>query len=247
MLDQVVAQDGGDRHLADAGRRLGLDHAFLHVPRSLHADDSAGQVDVAPAERDQLASTETGVEGRRPQCPELGRRSLDQLARFGGRRESFPSPADRRQLDAGRGIDLDLASRQRPTADRPQRHQRVAGGGSFDLARRELVSETLDVLPAERMELRAAQLRQHVLAHRLLVATQRRRLVAVAGTVADASILGACQPRLGELPERGRRRRDEHATTEVNTRILAPLGAAASVGNVFWIRRLSRALNAQAR
>jgi hypothetical protein len=25
------------------------------------------------------------------------------------------------------------------------------------------------------------------------------------------------------------------------------LGAAASVGNVFWIRRLSRALNAQAR
>ena len=59
-------------------------------------------------------------------------------------------------LDARRRVDLDVATGERPAADRAERQEGVANGSGADVTCRQLVGEALDVLPAKVLELRGA-------------------------------------------------------------------------------------------
>src|SRR5215210_627945 len=69
VLDEKLAQRGGDGDSAPAGPAFWLDRTVLGVPRAFDVDDAPGQVHVLPAKREQLAAAEAGVHGRRPQRP----------------------------------------------------------------------------------------------------------------------------------------------------------------------------------
>ena len=80
------------------------------VPRALDVDDARGQVDVLPAQREQLAAAQAGVHRRRPQRPVSLRQRVEQ--RLGLRRRGDPlAPAlDGGQLEARRRVHGDLAA-----------------------------------------------------------------------------------------------------------------------------------------
>jgi len=64
----------------------------------------------------------------------------------------------------------------------------------------EVVGQLLKLLAAELVDLLVSEPRQHVFAHGLLVAVQRRRLVAITRTGADQSRPGALEPLVPGLP-----------------------------------------------
>ena len=110
VLDEVVAENRGDRHLPAPGDRLRVDHARLDVPRALDAEHAAGEVDVDPSECLQLAAPEARVEGGGPQNAIHGRRRVDQKLRLLGRREARAPAPDGRDFYPHRRVDLDIAS-----------------------------------------------------------------------------------------------------------------------------------------
>jgi len=63
---EVGAEGGDDRHRPPAGATLRLDHARVWIPGALDPDDAELEVDVAVAERQQLAEAKPGVERGRP-------------------------------------------------------------------------------------------------------------------------------------------------------------------------------------
>jgi hypothetical protein len=66
-LDQVVAQRGRDRHASTRVPALELDLALDRVPAPADVDDAGGEVHVIPAQREQLAAPQPGIDRRRPQ------------------------------------------------------------------------------------------------------------------------------------------------------------------------------------
>src|SRR6266508_3678098 len=67
VLDEVIAERGRDRHGAPPRPALGPDRTRLGVPGALDADDAGSEVDVFPAECEELAAAEARVHRR---CPD---------------------------------------------------------------------------------------------------------------------------------------------------------------------------------
>src|SRR3954469_15002725 len=63
VLHKEVAQDPGNWNGASALPRLGRDLALHRIPPAAYRDDAGSEADVFPAKRDELATSETGVEG----------------------------------------------------------------------------------------------------------------------------------------------------------------------------------------
>jgi hypothetical protein len=70
-------------------------NAFLRAPREPHTDDASLLVNVAPAQRSELAEPQAGVERERPDAAILVGHSTDDARRVGGitRMEALASSA----------------------------------------------------------------------------------------------------------------------------------------------------------
>ena len=214
VLDEVVAQYGGDRDFTVAGLGLRVDLAFDPVPSVLDANHAAGQVDVRPVDRLQLAAAQPGVERRRPQCAvALGERG-DQHCGLGWLRDPVAAPFRRRQVESYGGVDCDLAEPGQPTVDRSQRHERVADRRCVELGA-EIFGEPVQVGQAYLGGLSLAEPRQYPQPQRLLIAPERRGLVRLARAVADRSGARALEPFFGVLGQRRLGRRAPLAGAEL--------------------------------
>jgi hypothetical protein len=117
--------------------------------------ERSGQVDVLPADGEQLAAAPTR---RRPQRPVSFRECGEERLGLRRRGDQFARALDRRQLDARRRVDREVAARHRPAEDHAQRHERVADGARIEPMRAQPVDEVLEVDAAELRQTGAAKL-----------------------------------------------------------------------------------------
>ena len=84
------------------------------------------EVDVAPAQRGDLAGAQPRVDGEAPERAIALGDGGDQALRLLGSRVALPRAANRGQLDAGDRARVDVASVHGAAIDDAQRHQGVA-------------------------------------------------------------------------------------------------------------------------
>ena len=85
------------------------------------ADQAVVEVDVFPPERHEFAASQSGVEGRRPECPVVLRRSRDQRGCLLWGRDPVAAASNRGKLDPGGGVQSDFAAAERPSVDRDRK------------------------------------------------------------------------------------------------------------------------------
>ena len=142
------------------------------------------------------------------------------------------------------GFASDLALAQRAAADRSQRKQSVANSGGVQPAGDQAVDQALNVTGADILQLRRANRRIHVFPERLLVAAQRRGLIASPERFRIAPSSAAANhasPISRSFVGRGATSTQRRRSTRTSSR---QLGRRPSLLNVFRTRRWSRWLHA---
>jgi hypothetical protein len=213
VLEQRVAEEGDDRHLAAASTTLRLNiDALLRVVGAVDTDHTSGEIDVLPAKRHQLATSKASVESGRPQAAITVREQREQCGRSVRRHDPLTLAAHSREAHAGARVDGHVTVLDRAAEDHAQRHDRVADRRRARAGGEHLVGERLHVAAAHVGELRAGEQRQDPVTERLLVATDDGRLVDVARAVAHQTGAHAGEESVGGLLDgRGRRRAEAAA------------------------------------
>lgn len=119
MLEQVAAQDAGDRHGASASLALWRDLSFGIVPAALHMDLVAPEIDVLIAQRAELAAAQPAQERNCPQRTVSLRQGLDEREGLGHGRHSLASAAERGKRKTARRVAADALLVERSPVDRP--------------------------------------------------------------------------------------------------------------------------------
>jgi hypothetical protein len=136
MLNEVVAEDRGDRDLAPPGVRLQLDHTLRRVPAAFDADHATGEANIVYLQCPKLAEPQTGVQRSRPYRPIGDRDNREQSLGLLGRCVASASAPDGGKLEPVAGIDRQFPACQRPAEDRPEREE-----GDLDCGRTQALGE----------------------------------------------------------------------------------------------------------
>lgn len=174
------------------------------------------------AKRPQFAQPQSGKHRRRPYRPvALGDIGNERFG-FIGRGIAFAAPAYSGKLETGARVDRELATRDGPSKDRPQRQEGDLDAGRAEPSGEELVGEVLEIGAREVGEPDRAQFGEDMAAHSARVPAERGWLEAVARAVADRAGLSALFPRLPSLANGRRLRCPQTASSRESRRVSPP-------------------------
>jgi hypothetical protein len=223
VRDQNVAERPDDRDGSATGPALRLDlDVLLLVVGPLDSDDAVREVHVSPSEGHQLAAAEARVEGCRPdRSIAVGYSSQEALGLL-GRRDPLTSAADGWQPEVSARVDRQVAVLDRPAEDHAEGHERVPDRRRVAPVGKKVVCDPLRVAVLNVTEAPPTDARDDVVAERRLVASDRARLVEVAGARPDAAGLHPGDKLLSCVADGRVRRRAQRASPDTRLRLGAP-------------------------
>jgi hypothetical protein len=203
VLKQHVAQRRRDRHVAAPLAALGGDLALYVIPAAADLDDAVSEVDVLPAQRDQLAAAQPCVDRGREERPILTGQRREQRLGDAGRRDELGLATHGGHLETARRVGLDIAPCERSPIDGLERQQRGLHGRRRVPGGHELVDEPLQLHALDLTDPALAEPGSYAQPQVLLVGADRAWLVRVAAAVADLAGARPVKPRLRRLGDRG--------------------------------------------
>ncbi len=190
---EVGEERSEDRNFAHSRRGFWSDLALDDVPGEMDVDHARGLVDVAPAERAELAEAKSGVVRERPGAAILFRRSGDHargVARVAGMQALA---VVRREHGAARRVVVHAPEHEEAAVDGAQRVHNVRDRRPCVPVPAQALDQALHVAGHDVGNAPATEVRQRMQFQRLFVAADRRRLVGLTAAGRDRAVAHALE------------------------------------------------------
>jgi len=151
--DEMVGQECGelvdDWHAARLARLRGDELLGTAIPAPIDVNPAAIGIDGGDVERQQLAESQTRVDGEPERCPVLRPHRSDQPCRFGRGSDSLTNLLSGWESKAVAGIDADPPAQFREDDQGPQGRDNVSDRGRRSLRRHQPIDPALKFRPLE--------------------------------------------------------------------------------------------------